>query len=92
MQIGTRWRANAPVPANLPEALRDAVAAADVAPDGWWTLTWLEGRPIAEHDDGLVLAAHADGTVAAAEDPADAAELDHLGEGPDDEDDGELFP
>lgn len=90
MQIGTRWRADAPAPDSLPEALRAAIAEAEVRADGWWKLTWLEGRPIAEHDDGLALTVHADGSVAAAPDAAHAVELEHAGEVEDD--DEPLFP
>ncbi|MDJ1372180.1 hypothetical protein C7K25_12500 [Gulosibacter molinativorax] len=30
---------------------------------GAWTLTWLEGRPVAEHPGGVRVALRADGTV-----------------------------
>lgn len=66
MQLGTRWTLGAPAPERLPQTVRDAIAAvdaevlalssADFDPSGWrWTLTWLEGRPIAELDDGTVV-------------------------------------
>jgi hypothetical protein len=66
MQLGTRWSVGATPPPRLPAALVAAVAdvereLADGAPEGadphaWsWTLTWLEGRAVAELDDGTVL-------------------------------------
>ncbi|WP_210480994.1 hypothetical protein [Naasia sp. SYSU D00948] len=56
--LGTRWRFGSTPPARLPEAAAVAVARAedelrDAAPDvvaASWTLTWLEGRPVAELD------------------------------------------
>ncbi|MGN6501417.1 MAG: hypothetical protein ACTHKX_00765 [Pseudolysinimonas sp.] len=61
MQLGTRWPVGSEAPARLPEALRAAVAEVEAELAGtdttaWrWTLTWLEGRPIVELDDGTVL-------------------------------------
>lgn len=61
MQLGTRWDVGGEPPARVPEALRAAIGdveaeLADVDTSGWrWTLTWLEGRPIAELDDGTTL-------------------------------------
>ncbi|TQL47758.1 hypothetical protein FB562_0828 [Homoserinimonas aerilata] len=63
MQLGTRWTVGADAPAALPEAVVAAVreveaelAAIDEPgfdPSQWrWTLTWLEGRPVVELDDG----------------------------------------
>jgi hypothetical protein len=56
--LGTRWRFGEPPPSRLPapaaEAVRSAeteLLGADPAPAGAsWTLTWLEGRPVAELD------------------------------------------
>ncbi|WP_210506096.1 hypothetical protein [Naasia sp. SYSU D00057] len=56
--LGTRWRFGTPPPARLPEAAAAAVASAEeelrgTAPEAEsasWTLTWLEGRPVAELD------------------------------------------
>lgn len=62
MRIGSRWRAGEAPPAGLPAAFVAAIGTAEV-PDGWWTLTWLEGRPIAEHDSGERLALGPDGAV-----------------------------
>jgi len=58
MQLGTRWDAGATPPARLdPEVLAaiadvEAALPADAGPGLRWTLTWLEGRPVAELDDG----------------------------------------
>jgi hypothetical protein len=78
MQLGTRWTVGA-TPPRLPDAMLRAVAGleADLAAvdtAGWrWTLTWLEGEPRVELDDGTVI--RYDGTsdtasvVAADDDP-----------------------
>ncbi|WP_350349852.1 hypothetical protein ABIQ69_08120 [Agromyces sp. G08B096] len=59
MRLGTRWPFGAEPPASVPAELRDRIAAVEAAhADGTgrnWTLTWLEGRPIAELDDGTVV-------------------------------------
>ncbi|UOE45158.1 hypothetical protein [Agromyces larvae] len=59
MQLGTRWSFGAEPPASVPAAIRPAISAAEARrTDGagrTWTLTWLEGRPIAELDDGTVV-------------------------------------
>lgn len=58
MRLGTRWTYGAEPPASVPAELRPLIAAAEsrVAGEGrHWTLTWLEGRPIAELDDGTVV-------------------------------------
>ena len=61
MQLGTRWAVGATPPDRLPPAMVAAVAEVeaeltDVDTSAWrWTLTWLEGRPIAELDDGTTL-------------------------------------
>ena len=54
MQIGTRWADNVPPPPSVPAALAEAIRAANLR-GGSWTLTWLEGRPIADHSDGTHL-------------------------------------
>lgn len=66
MQLGTRWAAGAPAPSSVPEALRAEIERIDktlaqpgAAPS--WTLTWLEGRPIAELDSGIEVTIGADG-------------------------------
>lgn len=61
MQLGTRWSVGATAPASLPSPVIAAVAEveADVAhldTSTWrWTLTWLEGRPVVELDDGTTI-------------------------------------
>lgn len=68
MQLGTRWNLWQQEPAGLPdsvlaaihktEADLTAVAAKnpDVGIETWrWTLTWLEGRPVVELDDGTTI-------------------------------------
>jgi hypothetical protein len=60
VQLGTRWPLGAAAPDRLPEAMRAAIrtveaelAESDVPTAGWsWTLTFLEGRPIVDLDDG----------------------------------------
>lgn len=70
MQLGTRWEVGAEPPARLPDSVVAAIATveielAGVDTTGWrWTLTWLEGRPVVELDDGTTLRYHpADGSV-----------------------------
>lgn len=70
MQMGTRWTAGSTPPASVPTGLRDEIARveADLAPgtpQPSWTLTWLEGRPIAELDSGIEVVLQADGTAVA---------------------------
>lgn len=64
MQLGTRWSVGATPPDRLPASVIAAVgevetelaALPDVDSSTWrWTLTWLEGRPIVELDDGTTL-------------------------------------
>ena len=63
MQLGTRWPVGGQVPASLPEVMSFAVqtveeelVATEVVVEGWqWTLTWLEGKPVVELDDGTVI-------------------------------------
>lgn len=55
MQLGTRWPAGSEPPSRLPEnlvrAIRDVEAGLETPTDDrFWTLTWLEGRPIVELD------------------------------------------
>jgi hypothetical protein len=61
MQLGTRWAVGATPPDRLPVAVVAAVAeveaeVSEIDTSTWrWTLTWLEGRPIVELDDGTTL-------------------------------------
>jgi len=69
MQLGTRWTAGDEPPAAVPTALREQIAAVEAAspadslgqPAPRWTLTWLEGRPIAELDSGVIVTLDAGG-------------------------------
>ncbi len=69
MQLGTRWSVGDEPPARLEEPVRAAIRRvehelAGVPTEGWrWTLTWLEGRPVVELDDGTSIHVLADGSV-----------------------------
>ncbi|MDE0546972.1 hypothetical protein [Microbacterium sp. C7(2022)] len=71
MQLGTRWTSGDEPPRTLPAALVEAVRSVDAAlpgdqlgqPRQRWTLTWLEGRPIAELDSGIVVTVGPDGAA-----------------------------
>jgi len=71
VQLGTRWPVGEDAPEALPEAFVRAVqrVEAELEADGvdavgWrWTLTWLEGRPVVELDDGTRLVATPDGVA-----------------------------
>ena len=60
MQLGGRFSVGQ-APASLPQPLREQIAAieatlgSDEATTLRWTLTWLEGRPGVELDDGRML-------------------------------------
>lgn len=78
MKLGKRWAVGTPSPSDLPvvvvNAVRDVEAelrADEVTVDGWaWTLTWLEGRPVVELDDGtLITYNEAAGTATARQEP-----------------------
>ncbi|AZZ51538.1 hypothetical protein [Rathayibacter festucae] len=63
MHLGTRWPVGGDTPSTLPEivvtAVRDVegeLAAAGTDSSAWrWTLTWLEGKPVLELDDGTTI-------------------------------------
>ncbi len=69
MQLGTRWSVGDEPPARLSPEMVEAVRAveaevADLDTSQWrWTLTFLEGRPVVELDDGTVLRLAHDGTI-----------------------------
>lgn len=73
MQLGTRWSLGGEPPTALPGPVIDAVRRveaelADVDTGAWrWTLTWLEGRPVIELDDGTTIRVRSDGTVVVGE-------------------------
>lgn len=76
MRLGTRWAFGDEPPASVPAELAPLIASAETrVADGagrHWTLTWLEGRPIAELDDGTIVTT---GELPAT-DPATATEGD----------------
>ncbi|WAC66105.1 hypothetical protein OVA14_12590 [Agrococcus sp. SL85] len=71
MRIGTRWPVGGEAPASLPVDMRAAVddeertlveLGADTS--AWrWTLTWLEGLPVVELDDGTTIRLDGDDVV-----------------------------
>ncbi|MEV4738377.1 hypothetical protein [Microbacterium sp. LMX7-1.2] len=64
MQLGTRWATGSAAPASVPAALRPAIAEVEgQGLVGHWTLTWLEGRAIAELDAGWEVVQTASGEV-----------------------------
>lgn len=79
MQLGTRWTSGDEPPAAVPAAVAEAVRRVDTAipdddlgqPRPRWTLTWLEGRPIAELDTGYIVTVDEDGTATVRHDPDD---------------------
>lgn len=77
MQLGTRWTSGDEPPAAVPASLRDQIAAVDrvVGDDDRgrprWTLTFLEGRPIAELDTGVIVELSASGEVVVRHDDED---------------------
>lgn len=80
MQIGTRWRLGGNPPARLSEEylaqidhaeqrLRAEVADAD---SYMWTMSWLEGAPVLELEDGTLIRTEFDGSVHSSRDDVDA--------------------
>ncbi|MFT3799221.1 hypothetical protein [Microbacterium sp.] len=71
MQLGTRWTSGDVPPAAVPDVLCGQIAAVDRAlptdlmgqPRPRWTLTFLESRPIAELDTGMIVELTASGEV-----------------------------
>lgn len=67
MQLGTRWAAGTDAPASVPAALLPGIAEVESSlaegSRSYWTLTWLEGRPIAESDAGWEVLLTASGEV-----------------------------
>jgi hypothetical protein len=79
MQLGTRWTSGDEPPQAVPEALRRGIRSVDATipgdqlgqPRPRWTLTWLEGKPIAELDTGVIVSLNEDGEAVARNDPED---------------------
>ena len=71
MQLGTRWPAHTPSPQSLDSAVKDAVAeverelaALKQDTSSWyWTLTYLEKRPVVQLDDGTTIRVLRDGNI-----------------------------
>ncbi|GAA4669918.1 hypothetical protein [Frondihabitans cladoniiphilus] len=82
MQLGTRWPVGGTAPDRLPEAVLAAVERVEgelidqsVDASTWrWTLTWLEGKPVVELDDGTVIRYDAGLDTATVHEPVDAEE------------------
>lgn len=69
MQLGTRWNLGDEPPARLPDDVVAAIRAveAEAGERPWrWTLTWLEGRPVVELDDGTTIRVGHNGVVTVA--------------------------
>lgn len=79
MQLGTRWSSGDEPPRAVPGELAAAIRDVDATipqdlygqPRPRWTLTWLEGRPVAELDTGVIVEIDRDGTVIARNDAED---------------------
>lgn len=79
MQLGTRWTSGDEPPTSVPQELRGEIASVDATipadlfgqPRPRWTLTWLEGKPIAELDTGIIVSLDEDGVAFARNDPED---------------------
>jgi hypothetical protein len=77
MQLGTRWELGAEPPSRLPDSMIAAIATVEIEltgvdTTGWrWTLTWLEGRPVVELDDGTTLRYDPAGDTVTVESPLD---------------------
>lgn len=76
MQIGTRWQVGGEPPTSVPVGMRAAIddeertlveLGADTA--AWrWTLTFLEGQPVVELDDGTTIRMDGDDALVTRED------------------------
>ena len=73
MQLGARWRVGDPPHRSVPPTLHDSIALQEAQHPGAasWTLTWLEGKPIAELDTGVIVTLDEDGEPVARHDPDD---------------------
>ena len=79
MQLGTRWTSGDEPPRAVPDALARGIRSVDASipdddlggPRPRWTLTWLEGRPIAELDTGVIVTLDERGEAITRHDPDD---------------------
>lgn len=79
MQLGTRWTSGDSIPSAVPAVLHAQIGEVDRAlpgdllgqPRPRWTLTFLEGRPLAELDTGILVELRADGSVTVRHDSED---------------------
>jgi hypothetical protein len=76
VRLGTRWSVGATPPAAVPSELVGRVRLVEDALEGesaeqTWTLTWLEGRPIATLDDGTTVTLDDDATSVGVEESDD---------------------
>jgi hypothetical protein len=61
MQLGTRWAVGAEPPERISDSMKAAIASVEAERESndtsmWrWTLTWLEGHPRAELEDGTIV-------------------------------------
>lgn len=73
MQLGTRWNVGGQAPDRLEANVLTAIADVEhelsgIDTTGWrWTLTWLEGRPVVELDDGTIIRVDHTGEVSITE-------------------------
>jgi hypothetical protein len=69
VQLGTRWSVGGEPPNRLSTGMLDAIRdveaeRASLDTSLWrWTLTWLEGHPVAELEDGTIVREDHDGSV-----------------------------
>ncbi|MDH6422710.1 hypothetical protein M2120_000449 [Aurantimicrobium minutum] len=71
MQLGTRWRAHSPAPSSLSqdvvshilEVEKDLQGLTQDTTTWFWTLTYLENRPVVQLDDGTTIRVSPDGEI-----------------------------
>ena len=73
MQLGTRWTSGDEPPSSVPPAVVAAIRSVDATfgssgPRPRWTLTWLEGLPVVELDDGTTIRLDGDDVLVTRED------------------------
>lgn len=73
MLIGSRWKTGTEAPGSLSSDMRDALGQAELTlrddftthalDQMFWTLTWLEGRPVCSHESGVEVTTGPSGVV-----------------------------